>query len=100
MVVPTILGALATWQMMRIGATILQRGGAAAEWLVDESAAPTRRIAETIGLYNPDAAEILYTGAKVASQIPKVTGKAAHIGMDKLAQSVVDLGSWVFSKRP
>lgn len=98
MVAPTILGAMATWQSMRFGATVLQGSGAAAEWLVDRSAAPIKRLAERVGLYNPDAAQILYATTKGTSQILNATGKAAHQTMDKLIQPVSNLGSWVFGK--
>lgn len=98
MVAPTILGAMTTWQGMRFGATVLQGSGAAAEWLIDKSAAPTKRLSERIGLYNPDAAQILYTTTKRTSQILNATGKAAHQGMDKLLQPVSNLGSWMFGK--
>lgn len=98
LVIPTVLGTMATWQTMRFGATVLQGSGAAAEWLVDRSAAPTKRLAERVGLYNPDAAQILYATTKGTSQILNATGKAAHQAMDKLIQPVSNLGSWVFGK--
>jgi hypothetical protein len=98
MIAPTILGAMATWQSMRFGATVLQRSGAAAEWLVDRSAAPTKKLAERIGLYNPAAAQILYIATKGTSQILNATGNVTHQAMDKLIQRVSNLGSWVFGK--
>jgi hypothetical protein len=97
MIAPTILGAMATWQSMRFGATLLQGSGAAAEWLVDKSAAPTKRLAERVGLYNPVAAQILYIATKGTSQILNATGNAAHQAMNKLIQlspQVLAMATW------
>lgn len=98
LIAPTVLGAVTTWQTMRFGATLLQGGGAAAEWLVDRSAAPTRKLAEKVGVYNPLAAQTLYTTAKVTSKILNSTGKTVHQGMDKLMEPVNMLGNWALGK--
>jgi len=94
MIAPTILGAAATWQTMRLGASVLQGSGAAAGWIVDKSAAPIKRLAERTGFYSPEAGQILYTTTKGASQILNAAGKTMHQGMDKLIQPVSNLGSW------
>ena len=91
LVTPAVVGALVTWQIIRLGATVLQGSGRATEWVVDKSAAPIKRLAEKSRFYNPNIAHVLYTATKRTGQMLNIAGKTLHQSMDMLIQSSLNV---------
>lgn len=82
MAVTAILGVVVAWQTMRVGAAVLQVGGAAGEWAVDRSLAPVKLVCGKIGLCDPIGAKLLHMAAKGPSRVLNIAGKTVHQGME------------------
>lgn len=95
-----LFGALSAYQTLRMGATIVQGSGMLAEWLTEKTSYPVRRVAETVGLYNPTISNALYQGLTGSSKLVAEVGKTTHSILDKTVELVASVVKKIFVRTP